>query len=675
MVKYHYFVKSYNKPFFVCICLILSLSASVFSQAPSGFQYQAVARDANGLILSSKIISMKISILANSASGSVVYSEKHDLATNNFGLVELVIGKGNVLSGNFSLINWNSGSYFLKTEIDITGGTNYVFLGTTQFLSVPFSLYSDISGKSLNDNDTSSSNELQILSLKNDTLYLTKGNYIYMGRYLDNTDTQRLYLSGTYLSIGGGNSVKLNGVVDLDDDPTNELQNLSVNGNELKISKTNSVIIDADTANEIQNLNYMNDTLSISQSNYVIIHKEDTLNEIQFLRMSHDTMFLSKGNFAKINLDNIYPPGTCIYTNSITPPLGFSFVYNYSLSTNRAISLYSQLIPRRRSDYYFYINSKLYNISNRDTNTNCDKGNTEFILSSKTWSNKSLLFTNREGCHTAILNNKFYFIGGIYCSTQNVTKITEVYDPSSDSWTVLSPLNNFHGQSSWGSNLIECNGKLYLIGGDSAYNILNIVEEYDPINNLWRNKANISFPRHAMNSCVYNNKIYVFGGYYNPGGQVVNRTDEFNPITNKWTQKTNIPIRINYCNSILHNNKIYLFGGRDSANHLNSKVFIYDPINDSWTQIASILDNSPDVKSACIFNNTLFLIGNFGLIQYDTLNNSWLHPDINNVTSFDFSFKAYSFIYNNKLYISSDTKIFEFDPTRKSVQYYMHCKN
>ena len=316
-----------GKAVFISFVISLCFSLAIYAQAPMSFKYQAVARDAGGLILQNKIISLKISILSNSPTGTLVYSETHNLATNNFGLVDMNIGKGTVLSGNFNQINWSNGSYFLKTEMDVSGGTNYVFMGTTQLLSVPYALYSERSGKSSNDEDTSSTNELQILSLKNDTLYLSKGNYVYMGRYIDNTDTQRLYLNGTNLSIGGGNSVKLNGVVDLDDDPTNELQNLSVKRNVLTISKGNSVVTDADTTNEIQQL--------IKKGNKIILTKADTismdgdtLNEIQYLRLSNDTLYLTKANYV------VLPPINNLKLNMTVTNVGCKSGANGSITLN-----------------------------------------------------------------------------------------------------------------------------------------------------------------------------------------------------------------------------------------------------------------------------------------------------------------------------------------------------
>ncbi len=118
----------------------------MFAQVPQKMSYQAVVRNASGQLLQNKNISSKISILQNSESGTVVYSERLTGSTNANGLISFTIGSGTILSGDFSTIDWSSGNYYLKTETDPEGGTNYSIAGTSQLLSVPYSLYSKNSG-------------------------------------------------------------------------------------------------------------------------------------------------------------------------------------------------------------------------------------------------------------------------------------------------------------------------------------------------------------------------------------------------------------------------------------------------------------------------------------------------------------------------------------------------
>jgi hypothetical protein len=92
---------------------------------------------------------MQISILQGSANGTAVYVETQTPTTNTNGLVSLEVGGGTVLSGNFSTIDWANGPYFIKTETDPAGGTNYTITGTSQLLSVPYAMYAAASGSSI----------------------------------------------------------------------------------------------------------------------------------------------------------------------------------------------------------------------------------------------------------------------------------------------------------------------------------------------------------------------------------------------------------------------------------------------------------------------------------------------------------------------------------------------
>ena len=127
------------KAIFLVSCF-LSL-ASAFAQAPQKMSYQAVVRNASNALITNANIRMRISVLQGTATGTAVYVETQTATTNTNGLVTLEIGAGTVVSGSFASISWGTNAYFIKTETDPTGGTNYTIVGTSQFLSVPYALF------------------------------------------------------------------------------------------------------------------------------------------------------------------------------------------------------------------------------------------------------------------------------------------------------------------------------------------------------------------------------------------------------------------------------------------------------------------------------------------------------------------------------------------------------
>ncbi len=295
------------------LALILVAITTILAQVPQSFKYQAVVRDDEGGIQKNKLVSFRISILSDSPLGNTVYEETHyQYATNEFGIVTLNIGEGTVVSGNFSAIDWGTTTNYVKTELDINGGSSYEFIGTSQLLSVPYSFYAE-NATNINDADADSTNEIQAISLSNDTLYLSNGGSVYIGDYMDNTDSQTLTLiNDTALSISNGNTIQLTaGVADADADPTNELQLLSISNDTLYLSNANYVVIppdiDADTTNELQVLTLSGDTLFLSDGNYVIFPFDndlDSINELQVLLLSNDTLYLSDGNYVILSDDD-----------------------------------------------------------------------------------------------------------------------------------------------------------------------------------------------------------------------------------------------------------------------------------------------------------------------------------------------------------------------------------
>jgi hypothetical protein len=193
------------------LLILMLISSSIFAQSPEKMSYQAVIRNSSDQLVTNQTIGMQISILQGSASGLAVYVETHTPTTNINGLVSVEIGTGTT-SDDFSTIDWANGPYFIKTETDTAGGTNYTITGTSQLLSVPYSLYakeaeaitggfpaetdpvfaasvaSGITGlDTTNWNiDNDSTNELQTLSISADTISISSGNSIVLPSSADN---------------------------------------------------------------------------------------------------------------------------------------------------------------------------------------------------------------------------------------------------------------------------------------------------------------------------------------------------------------------------------------------------------------------------------------------------------------------------------------------------------
>jgi hypothetical protein len=121
--------------------LTLAITLIVSAQAPQGFNYQATVRNSSGALITNQNVLFKFNIMLNSQTSLPVYSETHQAPTDDLGQVNIVIGTGTPTIGTFSTINWANGSYFLGIELNT--GANFVAMGTTQLLSVPYALHAN----------------------------------------------------------------------------------------------------------------------------------------------------------------------------------------------------------------------------------------------------------------------------------------------------------------------------------------------------------------------------------------------------------------------------------------------------------------------------------------------------------------------------------------------------
>jgi hypothetical protein len=117
-----------------------------FSQ-PQKVNYQAVALTAGGQTVKNQAIKLRLSIVDSNATGTVLYTETHQPTTDGAGQFSVFLGGGTATLGTFSNVAWSNGKEkFLKAEADVTGGTNYVLMGTSQIMSVPYALFAEKSG-------------------------------------------------------------------------------------------------------------------------------------------------------------------------------------------------------------------------------------------------------------------------------------------------------------------------------------------------------------------------------------------------------------------------------------------------------------------------------------------------------------------------------------------------
>ncbi len=222
----------------IYILLALLFTHNLFAQAPLGFNYQGIAREADGTPISGKEIAIRVSII-DGPQGSSEFEEVHFLTTNDFGLFTAVIGQGNG-NGTLNQVNWAGGNLWLQIELDPDDSGNFILMGSQQLMSVPYALFAQQSGAGLSPGYG--------VDINNGTI-----SNVLPDRPITLTGKGNVQVSGTYPNF----TIESNGSADGDADASNEIQNLSKVGNEVSLSKgggsfTDAVDdADADATNEL----------------------------------------------------------------------------------------------------------------------------------------------------------------------------------------------------------------------------------------------------------------------------------------------------------------------------------------------------------------------------------------------------------------------------------------
>ncbi len=334
------------------ILFIVTETTIVLSQTPEKMSYQAIIRNNNNSLITNKNISLQISIIKDSETGIPVYIETHKSTTNANGLVTLIIGTGEVILGSFTNIDWSSGIYYMKTETDIEGGVNYTITGTCEILSVPYALFVNKTG-SINETDpvfikstaatisetdisywnqkldtevdNSVTNELQIISISNDTIYLTNGGFAVLPTEFDGD-----YNSLTNIPINVSSFINDVGYLTYEKDSSvlNELQFLSISNDTILLTNGGFIKLppgyDGNWTNIIGKPNFATVATSgsysdlsnkptiptmtsqlINNSGFLTFEKDSSVtNELQFLSIHNDTIFLTNGGFVKLPFES-----------------------------------------------------------------------------------------------------------------------------------------------------------------------------------------------------------------------------------------------------------------------------------------------------------------------------------------------------------------------------------
>jgi len=202
----------------------------------------------------------------------------------------------------------------------------------------------------------------------------------------------------------------------------------------------------------------------------------------------------------------------------------------------------------------------------------------EFNPATDSWKPLAPLPGKRGSAIAAEVGGKIYVIGGATTmegskdpfftafGPARVLGTNDVYDPATNTWESRNPMSVARNHAFSG----VVNGKIYVIGGRTGHGFIlsatntNVVEEYDPVANMWSiPKERMPTARSGGASGSDGRMIYVAGGEVTTTQLVgaYRAVEAYNPATNSWATLPSMPMPRHGVAGAVIGNRFHLVSG------------------------------------------------------------------------------------------------------------------
>lgn len=227
----------------------------------------------------------------------------------------------------------------------------------------------------------------------------------------------------------------------------------------------------------------------------------------------------------------------------------------------------------------FWPNRTLSVTSARPSDFTTDRGMPQTTAAARQeaprWTPRAGMFTPRGRAAGGLVDGRLYVVGGE--TADGDTDVVEVYDPAFDSWRQLQP-RPIAARAAGGAALGD---DLYVAGGCTGDLVLDRVDRYDPAQDSWTQVAPLPAPRCGLALAAYGDRLYALGGW--DGSQVTATAFVYDPAVDRWQPIRDIPSPRAFAAATVLRDRIYLLGGHDGSEQ-QKEMWVYDPAKDTWTE-------------------------------------------------------------------------------------------
>ncbi len=165
---------------------------------------------------------------------------------------------------------------------------------------------------------------------------------------------------------------------------------------------------------------------------------------------------------------------------------------------------------------------------------------------------------------------------------------------------------------------------IYVFGGTKNGTATASSEVYNTNNNTWTRKADMDIIRYKHSAAVFDNNIYICGGYDETDNAVA-VISVYDTETNKWLSNIDTPNNnTNYASGIF-NGELYIFGGKEQ-DEITRSGYKYSLQNSTWIELPELPKDVTDEK-AVPTRNGFYIFSDWDVIEYNAEANTYTIVD------------------------------------------------